>query len=750
VPALRARTPLLRACVLVLAAAAWAGCGAPPPARVVAPVLPTPDTTALSGRVIEPLRGPLFDEIARLEDARDTSGRLQQLLEHADPRVRARACIALGRCPQLAGSPPPTPPIGPLLCARLADSDADVRASAAFALGLRAEPGSGPILASLIPAASDATVRARLVEAASRQGDPLARAAVLAALEDPIPAVRVEAALGIARWKRGEPGGEDAERALISALVASERARAAPSGGGRPGQLPEQLDLEAAALFALSRRADTHGRAAFLAHASSGNPLARIFSIKGLAVLETDAETGAALELALGDLDWRVATEAALALEAHPFPGAQTALLRAVEHSSVHVRRAAALALARNTEQRARSIQGIERALRDVSPAVRAGALVARTRLDAEESRDELPLLQQAARVLAPVHAARDRLHEWRTSRDPEIRVAVVSAAALLEAGDSLPLLEELALDPHPLVAGAAVEELGKLGDPVAQSAVRAALLGRDDGVRLAAVLALEATAGPADVAALEQARARAQGEIAPEVAFNTAKVLGKIGGGEAEAACARLAGHADPWVRHVAIDTLRAHFPGAESRPATVEAVAHAVAQSKVARSASDATAALPPLGWTRNPLVRIDTTRGSLVFELYPGECPVHVHSFLAKARAGFYDDTTFHRVVPDFVVQGGDARGDGNGGSSWRGDSLRNEFTPRKFARGTLGMPRNDNPDSGGSQIFVTHRATPHLDGRYTAFGDLRVGLDVLDRLELGDRILAIVELPNGKPR
>ncbi|TAJ23581.1 MAG: hypothetical protein EPO68_02755, partial [Planctomycetota bacterium] len=505
------------------AASVLLACAAPPPARVVAPVLPTPDTKALRGRAIEPLRGPLFDEIARLEDARDTSGRLQALLEDANPRVRARACVALGRCPQLAGSPPPAPPIGSLLCARLADTDAEVRASAAFALGLRAEPGTGPILASLIPAASDAGVRARLVEAASRQDDPLARAAVLAALEDPILAVRIEAALGIARWKRADAGAEDADRALIAALATSERVHATPGGGARPLQLPEALDLEAAALFALARRASAHGRAAFLAHASSGNPLARIFAIKGLATLDADAETGAALELALDDLDWRVATEAALALEAHPFAGAEIALLRAVEHSSVHVRRAAALALARNAEQRERSIQGVERALRDVSPAVRGGALVARTRLDVEESWDALPTLQKAARLLAPVHAARDRLHEWRTSKDPEVRVAVVTAAALLESGDSIPLLSQLARDPHPLVAGTAIEELGKLGDAAAQSAVRAALVGGDDGVRLAAVLALEPSAGPSDVAALEQALALAHGEIAPEIAFNVA-----------------------------------------------------------------------------------------------------------------------------------------------------------------------------------------------------------------------------------
>ena len=111
----------------------------------------------------------------------------------------------------------------------------------------------------------------------------------------------------------------------------------------------------------------------------------------------------------------------------------------------------------------------------------------------------------------------------------------------------------------------------------------------------------------------------------------------------------------------------------------------------------------------------------------------------------QRGSYDGLAFHRVVPDFVIQGGDPRGDGNGGNTWRGTPLRREFTPRKFVRGSLGMPRNDDPDSGGSQIFVCHRETPHLDGRYTLFGELREGSDVLDAIEVGDTIRSVRVLP-----
>ena len=130
------------------------------------------------------------------------------------------------------------------------------------------------------------------------------------------------------------------------------------------------------------------------------------------------------------------------------------------------------------------------------------------------------------------------------------------------------------------------------------------------------------------------------------------------------------------------------------------------------------------------------IATSRGEMEFVLFADEAPQHVLNFLK--HVDFYKGTTFHRVVSDFVAQGGDARGDGNGGSSWRGDALRHEISPRKYVRGSLGMPRNEDWDSGGSQIFITHRATPHLDGRYTIFGELLKGFEVLDAIDLGDTI------------
>ena len=105
---------------------------------------------------------------------------------------------------------------------------------------------------------------------------------------------------------------------------------------------------------------------------------------------------------------------------------------------------------------------------------------------------------------------------------------------------------------------------------------------------------------------------------------------------------------------------------------------------------------------------------------------------------ARAKTYDGLFFHRVVPDFVVQGGDPHGDGNGGPGW---SLPDEHTPLRFLRGTLGIATSG-PDTGGSQLFVCHSPQPHLDGRYTIAGELESGEAVLDALQVGDEIRTVV--------
>jgi cyclophilin family peptidyl-prolyl cis-trans isomerase len=111
--------------------------------------------------------------------------------------------------------------------------------------------------------------------------------------------------------------------------------------------------------------------------------------------------------------------------------------------------------------------------------------------------------------------------------------------------------------------------------------------------------------------------------------------------------------------------------------------------------------------------------------------------VDNFMRLARAGFYNGLRFHRVVPNFVAQDGDPRGDGNGGPGY---TIRDELNRRRYGRGAVGMALSG-PDTGGSQYFITHSPQPHLDGHYTVFGRVVAGWGALDALVQGDRVEGI---------
>jgi len=126
----------------------------------------------------------------------------------------------------------------------------------------------------------------------------------------------------------------------------------------------------------------------------------------------------------------------------------------------------------------------------------------------------------------------------------------------------------------------------------------------------------------------------------------------------------------------------------------------------------------------------------------EFYSEDAPKTVENFVTLAKKGFYNNLTFHRVVPDFVVQGGDPKGNGTGGPGY---TIKAEFSKRKHVRGTMAMARSQHPDSAGSQFYITYGPTPHLDGNYTVFGQVVSGMEHVDRIKQGDRMksVAIIE-------
>ena len=138
------------------------------------------------------------------------------------------------------------------------------------------------------------------------------------------------------------------------------------------------------------------------------------------------------------------------------------------------------------------------------------------------------------------------------------------------------------------------------------------------------------------------------------------------------------------------------------------------------------------------------IDTSKGKIVLDLFPKEAPKTVNNFVFLAREGFYDGVTFHRVIKDFMIQGGDPTATGSGGPGYQfEDEVDPKKNPHKHDKpGVLSMA-NAGPGTAtnGSQFFITHRPTPHLDGKHTVFGQVREGQDVVDTIEQGDVIKTI---------
>ena len=134
---------------------------------------------------------------------------------------------------------------------------------------------------------------------------------------------------------------------------------------------------------------------------------------------------------------------------------------------------------------------------------------------------------------------------------------------------------------------------------------------------------------------------------------------------------------------------------------------------------------------------LATIETEKGDLVLELFAADVPVTVNNFVFLARDGYYDNTTFHRVIPDFMAQGGDPTGSGRGGPGYK---FADEFTSHTHVTGALSMA-NAGPDTNGSQFFITYSPQPHLNNHHSVFGQLTKGMDVLKNLVNGDVIKTI---------
>ena len=127
-----------------------------------------------------------------------------------------------------------------------------------------------------------------------------------------------------------------------------------------------------------------------------------------------------------------------------------------------------------------------------------------------------------------------------------------------------------------------------------------------------------------------------------------------------------------------------------------------------------------------------------GTIAIEFFPQDAPKTVENFVTLAKKVYYDGLTFHRVVPGFVAQGGDPSGNGTGGPGYQ---IKAEFNKQKHLRGAVAMARSQHPDSAGSQFYICFAPQPSLDGQYTVFGRVVTGMDLVDKIKIGDKMKSV---------
>jgi cyclophilin family peptidyl-prolyl cis-trans isomerase/HEAT repeat protein len=597
----------------------------------------------------------------------------------------------------------------PVLAPLLASPDTAVAAMAAFALG---QIGDTSAVAHLLPHADRQTIGARptvLGEVAMALGK-LRHSQAKDALQ---------ALLTFA--PRGGPGVREAVGPAL--LAVWRQPRPLPVEAVARWLDSQDAELRWRAAYALARRAEPAATAALFRNARDPDALVRSLVARSLSSamadssrVGADAAQDALYRMVTGDTSQIVRINALRSLGSYRTERALRVLTEAAGQGRDPYEVITAMeSLQRMGTFAAPAAPLLDAAVRDAATPV----FVRQTALAALGVVDR----QAALGVLAHVE------------NDPGWRLR--ASAARISAADSAAreYLPRLVADPDGRVVSAALE--AALAADTSARSIRAVLLaalgGSDAIARTNALAGLAALADPATLPVVLDAYARAQTDSLNDAALAAVDAVGAIAKKDPSARrqfFARFPRSGDYLVRQRVQAALGDSVPGAWGAPLPLE-TGLSDAEYEAIVVAADARP---------RPRAVIETSRGRIEVELFADAAPQTVRSFLALAERGFFDGQEWPRVVPNFVIQGGDPRGDTSGGPGY---SIRDEINRHTYLRGTLGMALSG-PDTGGSQWFVTHSPQPHLDGTYTVFGRVVRGMEVADDILPGDRIIRIREV------
>lgn len=665
-------------------------CG-PTAAPVVTPAAPPPASDDQK-----------LEWIMQLEDERRVRGPatgqdLVVMLGDKMAHIRRRAALGAGRAKVVEA-------VEPLSAMLVSEPDPEVRQMAAFALGLIGSPTAVTALTAAL-ASPDPLLQGRAAEALGAIGDKSAAAAVGAMITAHIAAGVLN---GIAADDVSYPKDAKVEAVrlglygLVRLGAFDQLASACLDGSGVPRSHWWPV------AYAFQRVGHANAAPILTTLLQSDGQITRAFAARGLGALKHIASLPALGTLATDQSQPRaVRIQAIRAIGVIGAGEGADPLIKVVMTPKVE----ATLQLeAVNAIGQVRGSAAVD-ALMELAtapwPTLRSAALAALARIDPD--------------VFMSVLAGLDADPHW------SVRAAIASALAELPEHRGEARLAAMVNDDDQRVVPAVLTALAASGAPSAKSLLAARLTSVDPVTRMAAANGLARIKATDQVPALVAAFDGAAGDgtyVGRAALLNAIATLDR-----AAAAPLLTRSLEDPdWaVRVRAAELLRAGDSASTAVPQTPAPPPPVPEMTQLA-------SLLRP---EYTPTAYLDTERGSIQIELAVVDAPRTVANFTALVRKGFFTNVPWHRVVADFVVQGGDPRGDGEGGPGY---TIRDEINQRPYLRGTVGMAL-DWADTGGSQFFITHSPQPHLDGRYTVFGHVVAGMDVVDAMRQWDVVRSI---------
>jgi HEAT repeat protein/cyclophilin family peptidyl-prolyl cis-trans isomerase len=618
---------------------------------------------------------------------------LIRLLADDDARIRRRAALAIGRVALADGVPP--------LVSALGDADPEVRQMAAFALGLLGDQSArDPLVTALADPSS--LVQGSAAEALGLLGDVAAADAI----------GRFAGQLVQSGAFAQTPGEEDDVRrdtpsaACRLAVYALVRLKAYPQLAAAVLDSTGQPRVRWWPIaFALQRLADRRALPALLTLAKDANPYTRAFAVKGLGALKDGAALPVLMPL-LSSGERSVLIETVRALGRIGDPSTAEPLLRMLRDAAADPQVKLEIVGSIGGIHTPAVNDALLDVLSDPNPAVRAAALGSVAAVDPEN--------------FVTILSGLDPDAHWN------VRAALATVLGTLTPEIGLPRLGALLGDADQRVIPFVLAALVKLKSPTAAAVLIERLKADDPVVRAAAATGLGDLKPENGAAAL--ADAYRFGQRDPSYNARAAALAAITKYGPAVSTPVLKSAFADKdWAVRV-----RAAMLLKQSDPA---AAADADRQIRPAPTtiAADVYAAPRLVSPTVSTQVYLDTDRGTIQIEFAVNEAPLTVENFITLARRGYFNGLSVHRVVPDFVVQDGDPRGDGEGGPGY---TIRDELNERPYLRGTIGMALDPWPDTGGSQYFIAHSPQPHLDAKYTVFGRVIAGMEVVDQIQQWD--------------